>query len=107
NHTPHTARIALNQRRDGVQRIEQKVRVQLRAQRSKARIRELRLQLCGLGLQQDRLLAAGLIAQEVVARDTACEHRDEHQEVVHEPEVLQSPERAGTAGETSTQMEDV
>ncbi len=88
NHTPDAPRIAFHQRRNGMQGVEQEVGVQLSPQRSKSRIRELRLQLRRLGLQQDRLLTAGLVAQEVVARDAARQHGDEHQEVVHEPEVL-------------------
>ncbi len=64
NHASDAAWVALHQRRNRVQRVEQEVRIELCAQGRQARIRELRLKLRRLRLQQDRLLAPRVIAQE-------------------------------------------
>jgi len=90
NHAPHAPRIAFHQRRYGVQRVEQEVRVQLHAQCRQPRIGQLRLQLRGLGLQPHGLFTSHLVAPEVVAGETGRQYRDEDDEFVHEPHAPQA-----------------
>jgi hypothetical protein len=93
DHAPHAFRVALHQRRDRVQRVEEKVRVHLRAQRRETRVGQLRLQVRGVGLQARRFLAARAITQEVVACEGRGEHRAIDDVLVHEPQAAHAQER--------------
>ena len=67
--------IALDQRRDGVQRVEEEVRVELHPQRVQPRLGELRLQLRGL-----RLLLP--LAQEELAREAGGQHGEVDEQLI-------------------------
>src|SRR5690606_31248302 len=94
DHAPDAARIALHQRGNRVQRIEEEVWVELRTEGRKPRVGELCPKLRRLSLEPDGLFPARPVTQEVIARDAAGEHRDVDDELVDEPQVLQTPERA-------------
>ena len=79
DHAPHAARVALDERRDGVERVEEEVRVELRAQRVEPRLGELVREL-------DRLLTPRAEAQRVGARDADGDDAEGEDERVEEPE---------------------
>src|SRR6266436_1503361 len=58
DHASHAARIPLNQGRHRVQRIEEKVRIELGIERGELRFRELGFELCRLTLESGGLTLA-------------------------------------------------
>src|SRR5581483_11718813 len=74
DHAPNAAWIPLHERRDGVQGIEEKMRIQLHAERVEARFGELRSKL---RRHAKRLLTLRAIPKRV----RACNARGEHAEV--------------------------
>src|SRR5437867_11872432 len=77
DHAPHTTWIALHERGDRVERVEEKVWIELRAQHVEPSLRELCLQPRGF-------LETRAITQEVVARDAGSQYGEVHHQVVHE-----------------------
>src|SRR5439155_14594228 len=79
---PHATRVALHQRRDGVQRVEQEVRIELHAERVETRFGELRAELAR---DANRLFPLRAKTQRERAREAGGEHAHIHDEMIEEP----------------------
>jgi len=86
DHLAHAAWVALHQAGNGVQRVEQEMRVQLRAERVKPRAGELCLETRGVRGERHRFFQPRLVPEVVVARERGAEHRDVHHEIIEELE---------------------
>jgi len=95
DHPPHAARVALDQRGHGVQRVEQEVRVDLAAQRRQPRLGQLGAELRGFGLQARGLVLPGAVAVLRVARHAGGHDPRVHDHLAQEPQVRDAAQRVG------------
>jgi len=79
DHPPHAGRIAVHQRGHRVQRVEQKVWIELHPQCIETRVRQLRAQL-------RRLLKPALVAEVVIPREAGREHGQIHEQLIDKAE---------------------
>src|SRR5262245_16906210 len=86
DHPANAFRIAIDEARDGVKRVEQEMRVELRSQHGELGFRQTRLELGGFGAEEPSFVDARLIAKEVMPRHTGAEDGQIHQQVVQELE---------------------
>ena len=90
DHLPHARGVALDEGGDGVEGVEEEVRIELHPQGVEPRFG----QLC---LQRGRLARADLIAEEVLAREAGREHRQVRDELIEEAEAADLAERRDRA----------
>ena len=92
DHPSHATRVALDQRRNRVQRVEQKMGIELRVEGRQLRFSELRLELRGFCLQNCRLVFARAKPQEVIASESSSEHPPKKNEVIEDHRTAQHAE---------------
>src|SRR6185437_13482298 len=84
DHPPNAPRVALDQAGDGVERVEEEVRVELRPQQRQLGFGELGIELGGLGLEPPRVHQPHLRLQEIIPSERGTQDGEVDDEVADE-----------------------